>query len=124
MTNAIDTRGKKLGETAAGEETLLNKQEAADNAKIANLSLLDQVSLSTITLNIYQKQTIKRELVANNKSTAAYEPNFGIKIIDSLRFGWDILETIIVAVLKLWGLILLAIVAYIIYRKYMAKVKK
>ena len=124
VANAIDTKGKKLGDITTAEETLASKQEAADNAKIANLSLLDQVSFSTITLNIYQRQTIKRELICNNKSTKEYEPGFGIKIVESLQSGWDMLETIIVSIVKLWGIILLLLVAYLIYRKFGRKVKK
>ena len=124
VANAIDTKGKKLGDITDAEESLVNKQEAADNARIANLMLLDQVSFSTITINIYQQQTLKRELICNNKSTKEYEPTFGVKIFESLQFGWDMLETIIVSILKLWGLILLALVAYIIYRKYGHKDKK
>ena len=122
--SAIDTKGKKLAETTTAEETLLSKQEASDNARIANLSLQDQVSFSTITINIYQKQTLKRELICNNKSTKEYEPNFGIKVYQSLQFGWDMLETIIVSIVRLWGLILLALIAYLIYRKYARKAKK
>ena len=124
VANAIDTKGKKLGDITDAEESLVNKQEAADNARIANLTLLDQVSFSTITINIYQRQTLKRELICNNKSTKEYEPTFGVKIFESLQFGWDMLETIIVSILKLWGLILLALVAYITYRKYGHKDKK
>ena len=124
VANAIDTKGKKLGEIKDAETTLVNKQEASDNAKIANLSLLDQVSFSTITINIYQRQTLKRELICNNKSTKEYEPNFGIKVMESLQYGWDMLETIIVSMTKIWSLILLGLITYLIYRKYGRKIKK
>jgi hypothetical protein len=46
LTNAIDNRGRKLNETTAAEEVLLNKQELADNAKISNFTLKDQVNFS------------------------------------------------------------------------------
>lgn len=52
LKNAIDNRGKKLTETTSAEELLLNKQEQADNARIANLSLKDQINFSTINLTI------------------------------------------------------------------------
>ena len=124
LAKAIDTKGIKLNETSTAEELLLNKQEAADNAKIANLSLLDQVNYSTININIYQRQSLKRELICNNKSTKEYEPNFGIKVVQSLTYGLDILESIIVFVAKLWGLILLGLIAFIVYRKYDKNSKK
>ena len=101
LTNAIDNRGKKLNETTVAEEILLSKQEQADNAKISNLSLTDQIKFSTINLSIYQRQTIKRELISNDKNIDAYEPGFGTKILDALKYGWDILETFIVFLTKL-----------------------
>ncbi|MCX6210171.1 MAG: DUF4349 domain-containing protein, partial [Bacteroidetes bacterium] len=55
LANAIDNRGKKLKETTVAEDVLLNKQEQADNAKVSNLSLNDQLNFSTITLAIYQR---------------------------------------------------------------------
>jgi len=123
LTNAIDNRGKKLNETTVAEEILLSKQEQADNAKISNLSLTDQIKFSTINLSIYQRQTIKRELISNDKNIDAYEPGFGTKILDALVYGWDILETFIVFLTKLWGLFLFAILVYLIYKKYGHKLK-
>jgi len=123
LTNAIDNRGKKLNETTVAEEILLSKQEQADNAKISNLSLTDQIKFSTINLSIYQRQTIKRELISNDKNIDAYEPGFGTKLFDALKYGWDILETFIVFLTKLWGLFLFAIVVYFIYKKYGHKLK-
>jgi len=123
LTNAIDNRGKKLNETTVAEEILLSKQEQADNAKISNLSLTDQIKFSTINLSIYQRQTIKRELISNDKNIDAYEPSFGNKILEALKFGWDILETFIVFLTKLWGLFLFTIVVYFVYKKYGHKLK-
>ena len=123
LTNAIDNRGKKLNETTVAEEILLSKQEQSDNAKISNLSLTDQIKFSTINLSIYQRQTIKRELISNDKNIDAYEPGFGTKILDALVYGWDILETFIVFLTKLWGLFLFAIFVYFIYKKYGHKLK-
>lgn len=123
LTNAINNRGKKLNETTIAKEILLSKQEQADNAKIANLSLADQISFSTINLIIYQRETIKRELISNDKNIDAYEPGLGSKLLDALRHGWDILETFIVFLANLWALLLLAILAYFLYKMYGHKKK-
>lgn len=116
LTNAIDSKGKKLKETTSAEEMVVSKQEQADNAKIANLSLTDQIKFSTINLIIYQRQTVKRELIPNNKNIDAYEPGFGSKIVESIKFGWTILETIFIFLTRLWGVFLIGIVAYLVYR--------
>jgi hypothetical protein len=118
LTKSIDNRGKKLNETTSAEELLLRKQEQADDAKVANLALADQISFSTINLNIYQRQTTKRELISNDKNIDAYEPGFGSKILEALIFGWDILEALLVFLTQLWGLFVIGIIAWILYRKF------
>jgi hypothetical protein len=123
LTNAIDNKGKKLNETTNAEELLLDKQEQSDNAKIWNLSLVDQIRFSTINISIYQRQTFKRELILNDKNVDAYDPSFGSKVLESLKFGWDILEMFLVFITKLWGLFLFAILVYILYKKYGYKLK-
>lgn len=124
LTNAIDNRGKKLNETAVAEEVLLSKQEQADNAKISNLSLKDQINFSTIQLSIYQRETIKREVISNNKNIAAYEPEFGSKFLESLEYGWEILGNFIIFLTKFWGLLLFGVIVYFLYKKYGHKLKK
>ena len=107
LTNAINNRGKKLTETAIGEEILLRNQEQADNAKISNLSLRDQVKYSTISLSIYQQQAIKREVISNEKNIDAYEPSFVYKLVESVKFGWEIVGSFILFLTKFWSLFFL-----------------
>ena len=117
LTNAIDNRGKKLKETTTAEELLLRKHEQSDDAKISNLSLQDQINFSTISLVIYQRQAVKRELISNNKNIDEYTPGFGSRILDSFKTGWEILQNIIIFIAQMWGLILIAVVLYILYKK-------
>ncbi|MDR3339276.1 MAG: DUF4349 domain-containing protein [Candidatus Symbiothrix sp.] len=124
LINAIDSRGKKLKETTSAEELLLNKQEQADNAKIANLSLADQINFSTVNVSIYQQQTIRREIISNDKNITAYKPNFGSKLFESIQYGWDILANTFLFIIKLWGFILFGILVYIVYKKYGYKLRK
>ena len=121
LINAIDNRGRKLQETTSAEELLLRKQEQADNAKIANLSLADQISFSTVYLSIYQQQSIKREIISNEKNISAYQPGFGNRLAESFKSGWDILANVVIFVVDLWGIILFIVLAYIVYRKYGGK---
>ena len=123
LIDAIDNRGKKLNETANAEELLLNKQEEADNAKVSNMSLADQINFSTINLLIYQRQDVKYELVSNNKDIDAYTPSFGSKLLDSLRFGWDILDEFLNFLVKSWGIVLFAVIVYFFYKIYRRKFK-
>ena len=124
LTNAINNRGKKLNETTAAEELLLNKQEQADNAQLSTLSLQDKLNFSTINLTIYQRQTIKHDLIPNDDNNKKFEPGLGTKIVDALSMGWNILESVLVFIISLWGLITLAIVVFLFYRIYRLKIKK
>jgi len=118
VQKAIDTKGKKLATIIDAEENLNAKKEANDSKKLENLSLQDQVNFSTVTLQIYQKETIKQEVVANEKM---YRQNIGSKIIDGLRTGWYMLEEIIAFLIQLWSLFLIGIMCFLLYKKYLKK---
>lgn len=118
LEKAIDTKGKKLNEVIAAEDNLNTKNEQNDNAKLENLSLKDQVNFSTLTLQIYQRETIKEEMVANPKT---YRQGFGSKILDGILSGWYVIEGIIAVIAQLWSVILIGIGGYIIFKKYFHK---
>ena len=103
------------------ENTLANQREENDNRKIEHLSMQDQINFSTITLQLYQKETIKQEVTATEKNNDSYKPNLGIQIIDSLQNGWYILEGIFVFLLQLWPFILIGSSGYYLYKKYSRK---
>jgi hypothetical protein len=124
LSNAIDNKGKKLTETTVAEEILLSKKEQADNTKISNLSLQDQIKFSTINLSLYQPKTVKSEFIFNNKSIDAYEPSFGSKILEAMKFGFEMLESIIISIIKLWVLFILGLAIYLIYKTYYHQIKK
>ena len=118
LEKAIDTKGKKLNEVLAAEDNLNTKKEQKDNSKIENISLQDQVNFSTLTLQIYQRETIKEEMIANAKT---YRQDFGSKILDGLVSGWYVIEGIIAVVAQLWSVILIGIGGYFIFKKYFHK---
>ena len=121
IEKAIDDKGKKLNNIIDAEDHLDDKKEQNDNTKLENLSLKDQVNFSTLTLQIYQREAIKQEMVANEKSINAYRPNIGLQIVDSLKTGWFMLEAIIAFVVQLWGLALIGFLAWFGYKKYLKK---
>ena len=121
IEKAIDEKGKKLNNIIDAEDHLDNKKEQNDASKIENLSLKDQVNFSTLTLQIYQRESVKQEMVANEKSINAYRPNIGLQIWDSLKTGWFMLEGIIAFVVQLWGIALIACLGYFGYKRYSKK---
>lgn len=116
LEKAIDQRGKKLGETTQAEALLLEKQEEGDEALIRNLGLRDQIEFSTISLQLYQNQSLMQELTANEDNIAAWKPGFGTRMLDSLQWGWNALQEIVLFLFRIWGLILAAGIIFITYR--------
>lgn len=121
LANAIDSKGKKLNQVVDAEATLDAKKEQNDSSKLQNLSLQDQVNFSTLTLNIYQDESIKQEMVANEKSINAYRPNIGLQIWDSIKTGWFMLEHIISFVVVLWPFALIGFLGFLGYKKFLKK---
>ena len=121
LANAIDSKGKKLNQVVDAEATLDAKKEQNDASKLQNLSLQDQVNFSTLTLNIYQDESIKQEMVANEKSINAYRPNIGLQIWDSIKTGWFMLEHIISFVVVLWPFVLIGFLGFFGYKKFLKK---
>lgn len=121
LENAIDSKGKKLNQVVKAEETLDAKKEQNDASKLQNLSLQDQVNFSTLTLNIYQDESIKQEMVANEKSINAYRPNIGLQIWDSIKTGWFMLENIISFVVVLWPFAFIGFLGFFGYKKFLKK---
>ncbi len=118
LTKAIDERGKKLSETAVVEDVLFDKQEKSDEAKIANLSLGDQIKFSTINLQVYQRPTLKREVIPNEKNIDEFEPSIGARLLDSFEVGWGLLEGFVLILAKLWSVALIAVAVIFTYKKF------
>ena len=121
IENAIDTKGKKLDAVLTAEENLSDKRKANDDYKLENLSLKDQVNYSTITLELYQREAIKHELYASEKSINKYRPHLGLQIWDSLKTGWFMLESIVAFIVQLWALFLIVFLVWLGYKKLARK---
>lgn len=118
IEKAIDTKGKKINDIVNAENTLADKKEQNDNAKLDNLSTQDQINFSTLTIKIYQNESVKQEITSDSKDLNFYKPNIGIRILDSLKTGWYVLLNIIVFLIEIWWLLLLIIGGVFLYKKY------
>lgn len=117
LKKAIDRSTSKLGETVNAEEAASQKEEQASQTVLSNRLLADQISFSTVNLNLYQHQTLRRILVFNNKDITAYEPSFARRLLNSFEAGWRMLQTFLLFIAGLWWLILLGIIVYYFFYK-------
>lgn len=109
LEKAIDTNGKKLDQMVTAENELLVKQEWADDSKLNTLELVYDVSYSTVTINIYQKETTRKEAYTYTLPSEPYQPNFGTKLLDSVSAGASVFGEILLFFIKLWPIAILII---------------
>lgn len=118
MRAAIDKRGRKLEEIGEAEHATSEGQREADEATLANLSLRDQVQYSTVTLSLYQRTETRRWIILNEDRAAAYRTGIGMRLVESLKSGWYLLEDLIVLLVRLWVPLLIALLSWVLYRRY------
>ena len=121
LEKGIDTKGKKLNDITNAEDKVLGRETESDETVLRNLSLEDQINFSTVTLYLYQRESVMQELVANEKSINAYRPHIGLQVWDSIKTGWFMLEAIIAFMVQLWALFLIVILGIVGYRKFVKK---
>ncbi|UMY64777.1 MULTISPECIES: DUF4349 domain-containing protein [unclassified Flavobacterium] len=122
IEKAIDQKPAKLKDAVAAESDNSARQQTADEAYISELSLRDRVAFSTVTLAIYQKESLKTEVLPNFENTASLRPPFGIRLLESLRSGWFLLEGFVFFVLTAWPVwVLVALIALLTRKRLVRK---
>lgn len=95
-----------------------NSHEWRDNTELSGFYLNDQISYSTVNLLIYQRQSLKRTMIANTANIKTYIPGFGTRIMDAFLDGWNRVEELALFIIRFWAIIGLLLVFYFFYRKY------
>lgn len=118
MGMAIATRSGKLSDAVDAEEVLDAAEQHADEVKMSEFIMQDDMKLSTVSIEIYQNEVISKEFIRNIDDEANYEPGFGYQLKTSLVSGWKGVCVIFVFLLNLWPLWLLAAGVFTLYIKY------
>lgn len=122
LEKAIDVNCKKLDQMVNAENELLVKQEWADDSKLNTVELAYDVSFSTISINIYQKETTRKDAYAYTLPSKPFEPNFGTKLLESIGDGASIFGEILLFFVKLWPITIL-IIGIVALIKFVLKTK-
>jgi len=117
MEEAIDEQGKKLRDVVEAQESVLRRQEQADEALLSNARLEDRIAFSTITLDIYQRQSVRHEMLANERNIERYEPGFFSKLGTALAEGWRMLLRFVLFLAGNWSIILLVAGVFLLLRR-------
>jgi hypothetical protein len=118
ITSAIDNKGKKLNDVLDAEDKLIGKEQEADDALVANLDLNDKVKYSTVKILLYQNEAVKSEMLPAAKNIEPYQPSFISLLGESLLSGWKMLSELIIAIIKVWPVILLCVGGYYLVKNY------
>lgn len=113
----------KPDELTSAEALLIKNQENADQARISELTLKDQVKFSTVNIDIYQKPTLKKEITYNLENAEAFEQSFGGQLADSVSNGWYQVKKVILFLANLWAFSLLFFLIYVLIKKFGSRVK-
>lgn len=124
QTNKIDSKGKNLKEISSAEDASLDKKLQADEARIRNKELLDDVKYCTLNIRIYQKATLSKETIENwDYIKEQSKPNILFRIGNAFLAGCGTLETILVFLVRIWSVILLLVVLAVGYGYYQKRRK-
>lgn len=121
LEKGIDSKGKKLNDITNAEDKVLDSETQGDETLLKNLSLEDQVNFSTVTLYLYQRESVQQEIVANEKNSNVYRPHIGLQVWDSLKTGWFMFEAILAFIVQLWPLLLIVALGILGFRKFTKK---
>lgn len=120
----IDTKKSKLKETTPAEENVLEHQMQSDDLLYKNLDLEDKIKYCDLTFYIYQKPVVFKEVLPNIEYISSLKPNFFKRVWDSIVVGFWILEELVIALIKIWGIILMGFIVYKIIRLIINKINK
>ncbi len=100
------------------------KDETADNAKLSNQTLDDAVKFSTISVEIYQDPIIVYRQYVREKIVTEYQTTFLTQLRESFENGWQLVEDIIIFIIKYWSILVLGCICYALFIKYIHAAKK
>lgn len=112
---------KAAGETPSTPKTddrrlSLEAQAAADEARLNNLQLADQVRFSTVQVDIYQRPTVQYAHVARDPKLGPYRAGLGTRLWGGMRWGWIFSQDLLVALAYVWPLWLL-VAGFLVWRR-------
>jgi hypothetical protein len=111
IQKASDQSNRRLDDIVEAERQASELADKAIDKKIENYELQDQIDFSTITMSIYQANSIYQEKVKNTR-LYAYQPNFWQRAWEALKTGWDVILNVVIGLLYLWPLYIIAILVY------------
>lgn len=105
---------KTVKELLEIEEQIRQLQEEIESAESNLRAMKDQVSYSTLQINLYNSNSI----IAHSDS------GFWLKIKDAFGFGWQLIENIFIGLVGIWPILILLVTAFFGWKRIRNKKPK
>lgn len=118
----LDNLSVEKGKTADKQIIISSsdqKQSGLNQEIINELDINDQIAYSTISLKITESEKMSETPVVNLKTASdKYRPGFWYSIGNSIKGGYELLQSIVVGLVYLWPVFLLGGLLYLTFKKY------
>lgn len=105
---------KRQARKDSSVDPLFDRAEQADRAALQRMKLENRIRFGTITLEIYQREQIRRETLPDEENIRTYEPGFWSQAGDALASGFRGLQIVILLLLRIWWLLAAGAIALLI----------
>jgi hypothetical protein len=116
----IANEQKKWKPTLKEADAMLRIKDETVDQKIGNSRIDDAVRFSVVDMNLYQSNTVAKEIIAND-DTGIYQISFYNRLIIALQNGWELFATLLITLTNLWVFILAGCTAWFVYKQYKRK---
>lgn len=104
-------------EQAQTADQLLQRQIESDESLVENMRTEDKVKFSTVEIYLYQNEEVSMEKIPVFYDLKPYDSGFGMQFTDSLALGWEIVEMIVLLIVKMWSVLLILALVLILIRQ-------
>lgn len=115
----LTSENGKIGEKQQVISDRNNKQSELNHEKISRMKTEDEIAYSTVSLTIKEKEKAAEIPVINLKDfDDKYKTGFWLSAWNSVKGGFDLLQTILIGILYLWPVFVLGSLIWFAIRKY------
>lgn len=119
LTQAALNKSKKTEDVLTVAQYKDEQKQAQIDRKINNMVLQNRADYATVNIDLFQPAKIDVLIIANTEYFM--KPAFGKRLQMATIGGWEMFEGLFVFCVNIWPLILIAIVLYIFYKKFLKK---
>jgi len=115
----LTSENGKIGEKQQLISDGNSKQSELNREKINRMKTEDEIAYSTVSLTISEKEKAAEIRVINLKNfDDKYKTGFWLSARNSVKGGFDLLQTILIGILYLWPFFVLGSLVWFVIRKY------